>query len=669
MSNNDKVDEDSGVGEVDEIFDSLVQALMKCNEGELEEGLAICKEVLQTAPERPEAYFFTAIISFNLHDFGQAINMAQISHDLAPDVREYLEFLAVVSARAGRLPDAIYFAKVATAAESDARLAAVIPPLLLDFNAAMKAPSPSKHGLEGEGALNIGRFDVAFREFEKELRINPDNTMALIGLARSALLCSRPTQAIGALQNLIRLEPDDMFALSLLARALARSGRDTEARVAAMRAIERAAGDAEIYYQAMYALQTLSGIDIGTLKSLAVAFAEEFHRENDMDEVEGNVYPADRPIHIGYISNSFYRSEIADFTASWFGSKAPTKHVAIGYQQSIIADATTSFLRQGFNDWSKVHEIDPWTLALSASADGIDILVDLSHPDVDTKATLMGLSSSPVRVGVTALPEPGLMTGITHVLSDEVLAEADKNMLLDGQELITVKGTLFARPPFARSAEVTELPALVNGHVTFGAIAKLPQMSPYCAQLIGDILRETPNASLVLYAGDETSEQERLVVREFFLDAGVASRVFFADRDDEEDDAERSRDFGRLTVPTSYWQNIDILLDTTPMSGRAEVFEALWNGVPTVTLRGERRASSIAASIVAAANRPNWIARSSDQFVQIASELAADTDGLSDERAALVHNIATAPLFDTRTTSENIRAALLDVAKRHRKTD
>ena len=564
----------------DDVFETLIQAMKRSNEGDVEEALAICKRVITDDGECAEAFFVMAIIAYNLSDQGQAVEMAKKAHDIEPDTREYAQMLATISARIGRLTDAVYFAKLAHVTDSDSRLASIIPRTLLDFDAAMKSAAPSTHGLEGESAINLGQNDLAFRKFSAELRINPNNPQALIGMGKAALATGRSMQAIGALQSLVHLEPDNILAFAFLARALVMSGREIEGAAIANLAIERVAGDTEIYLQAMLALQHLSFIDAASLKEIAVRFFIEFDAENSMKEVQSVAVAPDRPYHIGFLSNGFHRSNIAEFVTPWFELSPPSTYEVSGYQMSTISDGVTSQIMQGCNNWQKVVDVDPWTLALSIARDEIDVLVDLSHPDMETKSSTLGLVSCPACVGVCALPEPSLMPGVTHVLSDEVLAEADRNMLLDGQELIVVTGTLFARPPFSNPPKSDLAPITDNGYATFGAIAKLPHISPEWTATVAKILRNVENSKLLLFVHETLSQQDRRKIREYFLNCGIVNQLFFADQDGTAEEATVNTEGGRRQIPELFWQSIDVLLDTSPINYHRELFEALWNGVP-----------------------------------------------------------------------------------------
>ena len=651
-----------------DIFDTLIVAMKKSNEGDLDGALTICKQVVTEDEECAEAFFVMSIIAFNLSDQGQAYDMAKRAHDLSPDTREYTQMLATISARIGRLTDAVYFAKLSHVTEPDKRLSSIIPPSLLDFESAMKSTSPSTHGLEGENALNLGQNDVAYRKFSAEIRINPNNAQALMGMAKAALATGRSRQAIGALQALVRKEPDNVDAFARLARALVMNGRETEGEAIARKSIARAEGDAEIFLQAMFALQHISYFDAARLKEIAAQFQQAFDDKNKMDDVELSKATPDRPGHIGYLSNGFYRSNVSEYILPWFEMSPPTKYEVTGYQMSTISDIVTAQFLQGCNNWQKVVDVDPWTMAISIAADEVDVLVDVSHPDMDTKSTVLGLTTCSVRVGVSALPEPSLMPGVTHILSDEVLAEADKNMLLDGQELITIAGTLFARPPFSKQPTSHLAPISENGYATFGAIAKLPNVSPEWTEMVSEMLRKVEKSKLLLFVPSALSSQDRGKIREYFLNCGVADRLFFASQADDVEEATNSSEAGRRQIPSSFWESIDVFLDTSPINYQHEIFESLWNGVPTITLRGARRISATGASIVAAANRPNWIARNETQFIELAHELAHDAERLQTERRAIIKSIAGAPLFDFQSSSARIRSALLKVADESRRS-
>lgn len=643
----------------------LREAMEKANSGDFEGAVNTCRDAIAKFPSNAEPYFILAVLTTNFGDEGQAIKMAEIAHNIDPDIREYVQVLATVSTRVGRLADGVYYAKIAQACEAHPYLGTFIPSKFMDFEGALRSTRPSMHGIEGQRFFNEANYGVAFREFNAEIRLNPENATTLVWLARTGIILGHFTQAMGALQAAIRVEPENAMAHAQLARALVRLGRPSEAIAVADNAIAMSGGDCEVYLAAMEAMQLCPNIGSDVLLEKASAFQAMFNQEFEPDEISRDEDPSSRIPHIAFISNAFFRSPAMDTVSGWFAVPKSKAYKISGYQQSVCSDTTTTNIRSGCDDWRDIYGIDPFTLSMTLRAEEIDVLVDVSQIDGETRGTVIGLQPSIARVGFSALPEPGLAPGITHVLSDEGLARGDKAMLMDGQSLIEIKGTLFPHAPITGLVQNTVAPAASTGRVTLGAFASLPAISPEWALAVGRIIRALPDAELVLFGVDDLSEYARSMIREYFMNAGVVERVLFAKNTQNNDEGDESnRGHLNTKMPASCWPEIDLFLDTFPLTGRAELCEALWSGVPVITLQGSRRSESVGASILTAAGRPNWIAESANDYIKIALELADDANRLQSERTDLQKMITTSSLFDPKRTALAVRAALVDLAKK-----
>ncbi|MDA8637468.1 tetratricopeptide repeat protein [Rhodospirillales bacterium] len=651
-----------------EKLEPLLQSAMEAaNNGDFEGAVTVCRDAVTAFPKNAEPYFILAVLAMNHRDEGQAISMAETAHKIDPDTKEYVQVLATISTRVGRLADGIYYAKIALACEPHPYLGVFVPPNLLDFDAAINNAGPSLHGIEGERFFNEANYGAAFREFNAEIRLNPENTTALVWLAKTGIILGHFNQSIGALQAALRVEPGNAMALAQLARALVRVGRMSEAAAIANSAIAGSTGDCEVFLPAMEALQLCGQAGSSELKRAAKNFSDLFEAENEPEPL-GAEHGADGDVaRIGFMSNAFFRSNISEIIAGWFAIPKSNKVNVSGYSQSVASDNVTIAIRSGCDDWRDIYGIDPFTLSMTMRAEELDVIVDISQIDGETRGAVIGLLPAPIRVGFSALPEPGLAPGITHVLSDEALAAADQNMLLDGQELITVPGTLFPHLPLNGLAQDTKAPGHSSNKITFAAFASLPNVSQEWALSVGRIVGSLPNAELLLFGAHALSDYARSIIREYFMNAGIIERVFFTELPTKDDSDVLSEDYQINTIiPGAHWAEVDVFLDTFPFNGRKETCEALWSGVPTVTLKGQRRTGSIGASLLMAAGRPTWIAESTDEYEDIVARLVGDTERLQAERAMLQSMIASTPLFDPLKTASAIRAALVTVADQAR---
>lgn len=655
----------------------LFDAMMLSNKGEWDETIDAARSMVIDYPLNAEPHMVLGIVAMSLGDEGQAIDFLKKAHELDPDTRDYVNLLAMMSSRVGRLHDSVYYAKISGICEPHPYLSELLPDEYVNLDRAFLTIRPSHHALQGQRHLNLGQVHQAIKEFSAEIRINPSNLDAIRFLARATYLAGAYTQAVGAAQSVLNLDPGNAEVRGILAQSLAHLGREGEAIAMADTAIAMCDGDVEVYVAAMDALSSCPSLTNDQLKARADAFAavlkaiqDEDPYRSDGDDAELRGEGADRlereghEVHIGAVSNVFHRSEVSDYVSVWFSGRAARDTVMTGLQFSVLRDAVTPQFQGACRSWREIYDVDPFTLKTILEREGMDCLLDLSLPNRATCATILAEATSiPMRVGTTLLMEPGLVPGVTHILSDETLQVGDREMLLPGQSLIVVPGTLFAREPFKALPQDTSSPILENGYPTFGIVADIPDVSPAFALTVGRLLHEVPDAHLLILSSAESNRQATQAMKEMFMNTGALGRITFVEPDNDEEGVEGAMRRAEAEVPTAFWSDIDILLDTHPFNGRRALSEALWSGVPVITQQGPRRASSVGASILAGARRPNWVASGADEFVAKAVDLVADPKALDEERRELQQIIAGTSLFDPVRLGRNVRDAISEACR------
>lgn len=651
----------------EEFVARVKEAMNTFNEQDPDATLRICRDLMARYPAAAEPYFVMGVLALRIGDEGQAIEMMETAHRIDPETREYALALANVCMRIGRLADGTYYAKVADMLPPHPILGDRLPTKLFDLGKSMAEMAPSTHIVEAERLFNLASFELALREAQAEIRLNAHNVAAYLLLGRLGIILGRFRQAVNALQAAIQLQPDEPLYCGLMARALLGLGQVSDARAVAERGLAMATrtADAEAYGQAMIALQRCPGVELATIREHADRFDAAFAAEY-ADDSEPPVPAVDAPPNIGMMSNVFYNTLAARNFQSWFQVKIKGARWT-GYQQSVGTDVTTTVLKRGISDWREIYDLDPFTLNYTIRSENLDVLVDLQHPDGETRFSLAALGPCRWRVGAFAMPDPGFAPGTTHILSDEILADADRATLRDGQSLIEIRGSLFAQPPLRYLPQDTPLPAAERGAVNFAGMLDLTRLSAECALVWAEVLRETPKSRLLLICGDRLSDEVRERTRDYFSYAGVADRIdFVLGRGGRGDGEEEEVDdvLGRLNavVPANCWREVDVFLDTLPWNTPHVIPEALWSGVPVVTLAGQRRQSRIGASMVAAAGRTDWIVRNKEEYVSCAAKLAADLPALAEERRRLQENVGTSRLFDADGTANQVATLLRELA-------
>ncbi len=195
------------------------------------------------------------------------------------------------------------------------------------------------------------------------------------------------------------------------------------------------------------------------------------------------------------------------------------------------------------------------------------------------------------------------------------------------------------------------LPATTKGRVTFASFHKLPKLNDRLLEWWAQILLQVPGSHLLMTAigldavarGAPAARQRKLL--DFFTAKGIAP--------------ERLEFRGRQPLPRylALHNDVDLLLDSHPFSGHTIGCHALWMGVPVVTLAGDRHCSRMVASVLGNLGLPDLIARTPDEYVKIASDLAGNLPRLAEMRSTLRAQMQAAALTDAPRFARNVEQA------------
>ena len=202
----------------------------------------------------------------------------------------------------------------------------------------------------------------------------------------------------------------------------------------------------------------------------------------------------------------------------------------------------------------------------------------------------------------------------------------------NSEKLARMPGIYMAWRPPERAPEVGLPPAVGNGYVTFGSFGSCYKITPGLVALWSRILAQVPRSRLMLLAIDGDVARRR--IRDLFAGHGT--------------DAERLEFVPRLTFDEylAAHQRADIALDTFPYHGATTTCACLWMGLPVVVLAGETHASRADVSMLSHVGLPQFVARTGDEYVEIAARAAADLAGLTALRGELRRMMMQSPNTD-----------------------
>lgn len=534
----------------------------------------------------------------------------------------------------------------------------------------------------GRRLLEVGRPDEALRYFECFVQRAPETVAGILSLGAAYEGLERGEEAESSFRKAVALAPESGEAHFSLSRILRRQRKYQEAEAYAKRAVEidpqstlfsaylaMLLADTDRLNEAYACLQNLlnkAPDDAGVL-SLILFFcnysqshsserryqmALDYGRIVD-NKVEGRIdhWPVDEALtrlKVGLVSGDLQTHPVGLFLESVIPKLDPSRVELVAYPTHRSIDDLSLRLMPFFSAWKPLSGMSDKSAAEMIRADGIHILIDLSGHTAENRLPLFAWKPAPVQVSWLGYFATTGVREIDYFIADE--AGVPLSMQEQFCERIWyLPDTRMCFSPPSSQLEVATLPALVNGYVTFGCFQDLKKLQDPVLQVWAEIMSGMPSA--------------RLRIQNFsFADPGVvdAFRARFLAAGGNPDRLLLQGPVAREEYLAAH-HGIDMLLDTFPFTGGATTCEALWMGVPTLTLAGDSLIARQGASLMTAAGFPDWVASTTEGYVAKALAFSADLQGLSDLRQKMRARVLGSPLYDAERFSRNLEAALFSM--------
>lgn len=558
----------------------------------------------------------------------EAVTAYQVAIRLKPDFAEAYSNMSAALSQAGRLTEA------AAAGEEAIRLKP-------DFAQAHSNLGGALHGL--------GRFEAAIDAFSAAVRLQPDLAMAHCNLGNALKGLNRLDDAVAAYAEAIRREPDFPEAHFNLADALEEQGRLEEAILCYQQAIRCRPDFAQAHSNLLMTLHYQSGVTRDTLLKTATRFAQATRR----DAIADFKRPADpaRRLRVGYVSADFRNHPVGHFLCGILRNHDRASLEVFCYSNSAIEDEVTARLRGDADHWRSLVGASDQEAAQAIAADGVDILVDLSGHTARNRLPMFALKPAPLQVSWLGYFGTTGLTEIDYVLADRFVApEGSEPFFTEAVARLPHCYICFTPPDL--DIPVATPPVLGGAPFTFGSFNNHIKTSPQAIALWARVLQAVPGSRLLLKtkALGQASARDRLLAQ--FAEEGVA-----ADRLLLEGAAPRAE------LLASY-NRVDVALDPTPYGGGITTAEALWMGVPVVSLRGETWVGRVTESILAAAGHADLAVATEADYIALAATLARDPRRLEALRTGLRAQVEASPLCDGAGFTHNLEQLYREIWRR-----
>lgn len=363
--------------------------------------------------------------------------------------------------------------------------------------------------------------------------------------------------------------------------------------------------------------------------------------------VHGNDRDPERRLRVGYVSPDFRNHAVARFIEPVLAHHDRRQVDVYGYYTCPIADALTDRFRNYIDHWLDCASLSDQQLFQRIREDRIDILVDLAGHTGDNRLPTFAHKPAPVQVTYLGYPAT---TGLAAIDYRLVTADTDPpgSEAFHSEGLYRLPRTLWCyRPPASMLEEVGQTPALDRGVITFGSMNTFSKISPETLALWGDVLRAIPESRLVMTSVPNGSARDLLLAR-------LAAHGVTADR---------VTLYGRLSVEhfRSVSSEVDLVLDPYPYNGTTTTCEALWMGLPVITLIGRMSVSRSGYALLKGVGLIELCAADEAEYVRIAVALADDLPRLNDLRMGMRERFIHSPMGDEAGLARDLEQAYRDM--------
>ena len=343
----------------------------------------------------------------------------------------------------------------------------------------------------------------------------------------------------------------------------------------------------------------------------------------------------DKPLKIGFVSGDFCAHAVSFFITPLLKNIDRKQFQVIAYSDVAKPDHITKEIQKHCDQWRDAAGLNDDLLAAQMGADQLDVLIDLSGHSANNRLGIFSQHIAPIQISWLGYPATTGLDSIQYRITDEIADPISDNKDYFSEKLIRLDTSFLCYEPYKDSPKITTTSATSKSPIRLGSFNNLAKISATTLDTWAATLLAVPNSTLYIKRQQLINNNAKQHLINELKDRGI--------------------DESRLILKTSKakiqdhlaeYNKVDIALDTSPYNGTTTTLESLWMGTPVITLQGKTHASRVSSSILHHAGLTKLIAHSTEEYIQIAQQLAENRKKLTELSGSLRDKLAQSNLLD-----------------------
>jgi predicted O-linked N-acetylglucosamine transferase (SPINDLY family) len=631
-------------------------AVAQLAQGKRDDAVATYRRLIGLAPDFAEAHANLGVALRELGHLDEAIAAYRRAVGIRPDYAEAYCNLGNALLSRGRPDEAVAAYRQAVAIRPGyAEAHAYLGGALLEQGQCEDAVAACRRAIGlrpdlAEAHCNLGnalRVQRKYREaaaaYRRAIGIWPDYFVAHANLGNALRDEGKPTDAVAAYRQAIAIKPDFALAHCNLGNALQDQGRLDEAMAAFRRAIEIDPGYAAAHSNLLMCMHYAASVSSGDLHAEALAFGRRFGGGGGVLSFD-NVRDAERRLRIGYVSADFRNHPVGYFLTRALAARDRATTAVYCYADQVADDAMTTRLRGDADVWRSIFGLSDADAAALIRRDAIDILVDLAGHTANNRLTMFARRVAPVQATWLGYFDTTGLAEMDYILADRFVAPAGEEDRFT-ETVWRLPDLYQCYAPHGIDVATAPPPALANGFVTFGCFNNRAKITGATLAMWAEVLRRVDGARLFLKDRGLADAAVAEALAGALAAHGVARERLILE--------------GHSPLPEllAAYNRLDVALNPFPFGGGTTTAEALWMGVPVVTLRGDRWVGRMSEGMLTTIGLPDLVADDEAGYVRTAVALASDLPRLGALHGGLRRMVEESPFCDGPRFARALEAA------------